>query len=203
MRQHLLPAIRVTLVTLVLTGILYPLAVTGLARLLFPLRAGGSLVTDDAGRVVGSELLAQGFSSPAYFQPRPSAAGEKGWDPTASGGSNLGPTSAKLREQAAQAAARLRKENPDAPGPVPVELVTASGSGLDPHLSPAAALWQVARVAGARQVPAERVRVLVQDFAEGRDLGFLGEPRVNVLLLNLALDRRLGAPAAATAARGG
>jgi K+-transporting ATPase ATPase C chain len=201
MRQHLLPAIRVTLVTLVLTGILYPLAVTGLARLLFPHRAGGSLVTDEAGRVVGSELLAQGFSSAAYFQPRPSAAGEKGWDPTASGGSNLGPTSAKLREQAAQAAARLRKENPDAPGAVPVELVTASGSGLDPHLSPAAALWQVARVAGARRVPAERVRVLVQDFVEGRDLGFLGEPRVNVLLLNLALDRRFGAPAAATAAR--
>jgi K+-transporting ATPase ATPase C chain len=203
MRQHLLPAIRVTLVTLVLTGILYPLAVTGLARLLFPHRAGGSLVTDEAGRVVGSEMLAQGFSLAAYFQPRPSAAGEKGWDPTASGGSNLGPTSAKLREQASQAAARLRKENPDAPGAVPVELVTASGSGLDPHLSPEAALWQVARVAGARQVPAERVRALVQDFVEGRDLGFLGEPRVNVLLLNLALDRRFGAPAAATAARGG
>jgi len=203
MRQHLLPAIRVTVVTLVLTGILYPLAVTGLARLLFPRPAGGTLVADEAGRVVGSELLGQGFSSPAYFQPRPSAAGEKGWDPTASGGSNLGPTSSKLREQAAQAAGRLRKENPDAPGPVPVELVTASGSGLDPHLSPAAALWQVPRVAGARRVPAERVRALVQDYAEGRDLGFLGEPRVNVLLLNLALDRRLGAPEAATAARGG
>ncbi len=202
MVDHLLPAIRATVVTLVLTGLLYPLVVTGIAKVLFPRRAEGSFVTDDAGKVVGSELLAQRFSNPAYFQPRPSAAGEKGYDPLASGGSNLGPTSKKLRDQASATAAQLAKDNPEAPGPVPVELVTASGSGLDPHVSPAAALWQVPRVAKARGVAAERIRALVDETIEERDLGVLGEPRVNVLLLNLALDRRLGTPAAdATAGR--
>lgn len=194
MREHLLPALRAAIVTLVLTGLAYPLVVTGLAQLLFPRRASGSLVKDGTGRVVGSELLAQGFVAPGYFQPRPSAAGEKGWDPMASGGSNLGPTSKALRDRAAAAADRLRLANPGAPGPVPVELVTASGSGLDPHLSPAAALWQVPRVARARGVAESRVRSLVEESVEGRDLGVLGEPRVNVLLLNLALDQRLGAP---------
>jgi K+-transporting ATPase ATPase C chain len=194
MSEHLLPALRVTVVTLVLTGLAYPLAVTGVAQLLFPRRAQGSLVSDVSGRVVGSELLAQPFGGAAYFHPRPSAAGEKGYDPTSSGGSNLGPTSKKLRDQAAQLAEALAKENPDAPGPAPVELVTASGSGLDPHLSPAAAEWQLPRVAKARQVSPERVRALVADLAEGRDLWILGEPRVNVLLLNLSLDRHFGAP---------
>ena len=194
MRDHLLPALRATVVTLVLTGLAYPLLVTGLAQLLFPRRASGSLVTGGTGRVVGSELLGQGFARPAYFQPRPSAAGDKGWDPLASGGSNLGPTSAKLRQRAAADAERLRAENPSAPGPVPGELVTASGSGLDPHLSPAAALWQVPRVAKARGVAEARVRAAAQDAVEGRDLGLLGEPRVNVLLLNLALDRQFGHP---------
>ena len=192
-----LPALRATLVTLILTGLVYPLAGTGLAQALFPHRAGGSLVSDeqDAKRaLVGSELIAQGFASPAYFQPRPSAAGDKGWDATASGGSNYGATSQKLRERATAELARLLAENPDAPRPVPVELVTTSGSGLDPHLSPASAQWQVARVAKARQVAPERVRALVQDHLEGRDLGFLGEPRVNVLALNLALDRWIGKP---------
>src|SRR5512137_2716003 len=132
-------SLRVTLVTLVLTGLLYPLAVTGVAHIAFPRRAGGSFVLDGSGRTVGSELLAQGFSSPAYFQPRPSAAGEKGFDPMASGGPNLGPTSAKLRDRAAADVARLRAENPAAPRSVPAELVTTSGSGLDPHLSPAGA----------------------------------------------------------------
>jgi potassium-transporting ATPase KdpC subunit len=193
-REHLVPALRVTVVTLVLTGLAYPLAVTGVAQLLFPRRAEGSLVSDLSGRVVGSELLAQPFAGAAYFHPRPSAAGEKGYDPTASGGSNLGPTSRKLRDQAAQLAEGLARENPDAPGPAPVELVTASGSGLDPHLSPAAADWQVPRVARARQVSPERVRAVVADLAEGRDLWILGEPRVNVLLLNLSLDRHFGAP---------
>lgn len=193
MREHLLPALRATVATLVLTGIAYPLVVTGLAQVLFPRRASGSLVKDGSGRVVGSELLAQGFDAPGYFQPRPSAAGEKGWDPMASGGSNLGPTSKALRDRATAAAERLRLANPEAPGPVPVELVTASGSGLDPHLSPAAALWQVPRVARARGVAEARVRSLVDESVEGRDLGVLGEPRVNVLLLNLALDQRLGA----------
>jgi K+-transporting ATPase ATPase C chain len=191
--DHLAPALRVTAVTLVLTGLVYPLVMTGIAQGLFHRRAEGSFVTDGAGKVVGSELLAQGFSNPGYFQPRPSAAGG-GYDPLASSGSNLGPTSKKLRDRAAADVERLRKENPDAPGPVPVELVTTSGSGLDPHLSPAAALWQVPRVARARGVAPERLRALVEEFSESRDLGVLGEPRVNVLLLNLALDQRVGAP---------
>ncbi|HTN52333.1 MAG TPA: potassium-transporting ATPase subunit KdpC [Anaeromyxobacter sp.] len=194
MLGHVLPALRATVVTLVLTGLAYPLVMTGVARTLFPRRAEGSFVTDEAGKVVGSVLIAQGFSNPAYFQPRPSAAGDKGYDPLASGGSNLGPTSKKLRDGAAATLERLQKENPDAAGPVPVELVTASASGLDPHLSPEAALWQVPRVAKARQVAPERVRALVEENVEGRDLGLLGERRVNVLLLDLALDRRLGAP---------
>ncbi|WP_371869290.1 potassium-transporting ATPase subunit KdpC [Anaeromyxobacter diazotrophicus] len=196
MRDELAPAVRATAVTLVLTGLLYPLAMTGVARVLFPRQAQGSLVSDASGKIVGSELLAQGFAAPGYFQPRPSAAGEKGYDPLASGGSNLAPTSKKLRERAAAALDRLRKENPDAPGAVPVELVTASGSGLDPHLSPAAARWQAPRVARARGVALDRVRALVDEYTEGRDLGVLGEPRVNVLELNLAVDRRFGASGA-------
>jgi K+-transporting ATPase ATPase C chain len=196
MLEQLLTSLRVTVVTLVLTGLLYPLAVTGVARVALSRRAAGSIVLDGSGRPVGSELLAQGFSSPSYFQPRPSAAGEKGWDPMASGGSNLGPTSAKLRDRAAADAARLRAENPSAPRAVPSELVTTSGSGLDPHLSPAGALWQVPRVAAARGVGEARVRALVEDAVEGREWGLLGEPRVNVLLLNLALDRQFGRPTA-------
>ncbi len=197
------PALRVTFVTLLLTGIVYPFVVTGIAKVLLPRRAEGSLVTDERGRVVGSELLAQASTNPGYFQPRPSAAGDAGYDPMSSGGSNLGPTSKKLRDQAADRLAALKKATPDAPGAPPVELVTASGSGLDPHLSPAAALWQVARVAKARGVSPERVRALVEDSVEARDLGVLGEPRVNVLLLNLALDRRFGAAPASPASSGG
>lgn len=191
--SNLGPAARATVATLLLTGLAYPLAMTGLARALFPVRSAGSFVADANGKVVGSELIAQPFSGPQYFQPRPSAAGDKGFDAANSGGSNLGPTSARLREAAAQRLARLMKENPGAPLPAPAELVTASGSGLDPHLSPAAALWQAPRVAAARHVAVERIRALVAEFTEGRDLGLLGEPRVNVLLLDLALDRRLGA----------
>ena len=194
LREQLGPALRATLVTLVLTGIGYPLLATGLARTIFPHQSGGSLVKDDGGRVVGSELIAQAFSLPGYFQPRPSAAGDKGWDAVASGGSNLGPTSKKLRERAAADVARLLEENPTAARPIPAELVAASGSGLDPHLSPEAAEWQIERVAAARQVSPDRVRVVVQDAIEGRDLGFLGERRVNVLLLNLSLDLKLGKP---------
>jgi len=196
MRERLLTSLRVTVVTLFLTGLLYPLAVTGVARVAFPHRAGGSLVLDGAGRPLGSELLAQGFSSPGYFQPRPSAAGERGFDPMASGGSNLGPTSAKLRDRAAAEVARLRAENPAAPRSVPAELVTTSASGLDPHLSPAGALWQVSRVVAARGVGEARIRAVVEDSVEGRELGLLGEPRVNVLLLNLSLDRQFGRPVA-------
>lgn len=185
-------ALRVTAVTLVLTGLLYPLAMTGISKALFRDRANGSMATDEKGQVVGSELVAQGFDRAAYFQPRPSAAGDKGYDATSSGGSNLGPTSKKLRDRVTESVAKLRKDNPEAPGEVPAELVTTSASGLDPHLSPAGAMWQIPRVAKARGVTQERVRQLVEANVEGRDLGFLGEPRVNVLVLNLALDRQFG-----------
>ena len=176
-------ALRTSLVTLLLTGIAYPLAVTAAGQLVFRDKANGSLIRDDRGEVVGSELIGQRFSSPAYFWPRPSAVD---WDAAGSGGSNLGPTSRKLRERVAAELNRLQA------GEAPTELLTASASGLDPHLSPEAALWQVPRVASARGVAAERVRTLVEALIEGRDLGFLGEPRVNVLLLNLALDRQFG-----------
>ncbi len=189
MKNEILIALRMTLVTLVLTGLAYPLAVTGAAQLAFPRQANGSLVTRD-GRLIGSELIGQGFKKPGYFQPRPSAAGNDGYDPTSSGGSNLGPTSQKLRDRVAADRKRLASENPNAPGAVPVELVTASGSGLDPHLSPEAALWQAPRVAAARHVAVGEIEALVNAHVEGRTFGLLGEPRVNVLLLNLDLDAR-------------
>jgi K+-transporting ATPase ATPase C chain len=188
-------AIRATIVTLVLTGLIYPFVITGLAQLLFPWRANGSLVTDEKGQVVGSELIAQGFINPAYFQPRPSAAGEKGYDATSSGGSNLGPTSKKLQDRVNEDIKRLKAENPEATGAIPAQLVTASASGLDPHVSPEAMLWQVPRVAKARGISAERVKAVVESSVEGRTFGILGEPRVNVLLVNLALDRQFGRPA--------
>ncbi|QRN97159.1 potassium-transporting ATPase subunit KdpC [Archangium violaceum] len=191
MVSALVTALRASLVTLVLTGVLYPLAVTGLSQLLFPEEANGSLVTREKGQVVGSALIGQGFSRAGYFQPRPSAAGG-GHDATASAGSNLGPTSQSLRDRAVAEAERLRRENPDAPGPVPAELVSASGSGLDPHLSPEAVRWQVPRVAHARGVEPGRILAVVEEHLEGRTFGILGEPRVNVLLLNLALDRQFG-----------
>lgn len=187
-------ALRATLVTLLLTGVVYPLGMTGLANLLFPGKSRGSLLADDTGRIVGSALIAQRFTGAAYFQPRPSAAGEAGYDAMASSGSNLGPTSKKLRERVQQELARLRRDNPESTAAIPAELVTASASGLDPHLSPAAALWQVQRVARARGVGPERVAGVVRDQIEGRELGFLGEPRINVLLLNIALDRQFGRP---------
>lgn len=191
-RKELVAAVRTTLVTLAVTGLAYPLVTTAVAAVLFPKRAAGSLVTDGSGEPVGSELIGQPFARPGYLQPRPSAAGEKGYDAAGSGGSNLGPTSRALRERVEKDLRRLQEENPGAPGPVPTELITASASGLDPHLSPAAALWQASRVARARNVDEARVRTVIEANVEGRDLFVLGEPRVNVLRVNRALDRHFG-----------
>jgi len=193
MAREVIIAMRMTVATLVLTGVAYPLAVTAVAHVLFPRQADGSLVTVER-RVVGSELIGQAFKNPAYFQGRPSAAGTDGYDAAASSGSNLGPTSAKLRDRVAADLDRLRQENRSAPGPVPVELVTASGSGLDPHISPDAARWQIPRVAAARGVSVDDIEAALARRIEPRTAGFLGEPRVNVLLLNLDLDQRSGAP---------
>ena len=195
MNKALLICLRTTIVTIVLTGVIYPYVMTGLAQILFPSQANGSLVTNKDGRVIGSELIAQPFVNPAYLQPRPSAAGDKGYDATSSGGSNLGVTSKKLRERVAGDVKRLKEENPDAPGDIPIELVTASASGLDPHLSPQAALWQAPRIARTREISPETVRAIVNSNVEGRTLGFMGEPRVNVLRVNLALDKQFGRPA--------
>jgi K+-transporting ATPase ATPase C chain len=197
MIQIIAVALRTTFFTLVLTGLLYPLGMTGVSQLLFPAKANGSLI-QQGGKVVGSELIGQGFASPGYFQSRPSAAGN-GYDPTASSGSNLGTTSTKLRDRVQQDVDRLRKENPSAPAEIPDELVTASASGLDPHLSPGAARWQIPRIAASRGITEERIRAVLDAAVEERDLGFLGEPRVNVLAVNLALDQHFGQPPPASA----
>jgi potassium-transporting ATPase KdpC subunit len=185
-------AIRTTIVTILLTGVIYPYVVTAIAQMLFPAQANGGLVTNKDGKVIGAEPIAQPFMNPAYLQPRPSAAGDKGWDGTSSGGSNFGVTSKKLQERIAADVKRLKEENPDAKSDVPFELVTASGSGLDPHLSPAAALWQAPRIAKARKTSPDKVEAIINAAVEGRTLGFIGEPRVNVLLVNLELDKQLG-----------
>jgi len=178
-------AVLLTVVTTVIFGVLYPLAVTGLAQLLFPHQANGSLI-EQGGAVVGSALIGQLFSSPGYFHGRPSAAGD-GYDATSSGGTNLGPTSRKLADSVRAAVAAVRTENPTAP--VPVDLVTSSASGLDPDLSPAAAAFQIPRVARERGTSEAEIQAVVNRFTQGRTLGLLGEPRVNVLLVNLALDQ--------------
>lgn len=185
------------IVLTVLTGIMYPLAITGVAQVIFPNQANGSLVANGAGTVVGSVLIAQEFSKPEYFHPRPSAAGQNGYDPTSSGGSNLAPTNPKLVQDVQARAEAYRKENGlTADASVPVDAVTTSGSGLDPDISVANALLQAPRVAKARGLTADQVRALVQQHVEGRTLGFLGDPRVNVLELNLALDQSgTGTPA--------
>lgn len=172
-------ALRVTAVTLAMTGLAYPALVTVAAKLLFPAQAEGSLIRDGRGRVVGSALIAQAFTEPGYFHPRPSAAG---YDAAASAGSNLGPTS------------RTRRDRIAAAGAVPLEMATTSASGLDPHISPETALWQLPRVARARGVDPARLRPLLDRMVEGPDLGVLGEPRVNVLLLNREVDKLLGSP---------
>ncbi len=189
MRYQLAPAFRFTLLMTVLTGLIYPGVVTGLCQLLFPHRANGSMVTVD-GKTVGSALIGQNFTKPEYFHPRPSAAGNDGYDATASNGSNYGPTNQKLIDRVKADVAKFRKENPDYNGPIPADLVTTSASGLDPDISPASALAQAPRVAQARGATLDQVRQLVEDHSEGRQLGFFGEPRVNVLALNLDLDQR-------------
>src|SRR5580700_8611535 len=188
MWRQMLPALRMTLVLTVLTGMVYPGVVTGLCQMLFPNRANGSLVYKD-GKVIGSELIGQNFTKPEYFQPRPSAAGN-GYDATASSGSNLGPTNQKLVDRVKASADKFRKDNPNFTGTIPADLLTTSGSGLDPHLSPESADAQAERVAKARGASPQDIRALVAQLTEGRDLGFLGEPRVNVLRLNEALDAR-------------
>jgi K+-transporting ATPase ATPase C chain len=195
LRTQVRPAIVATLLLCLLTGAAYPGLVTGLAQLLFPRQANGSLVVVD-GRVVGSALIGQPFSQPGYFHPRPSAAGA-GYDAAASSGTNEGPTDRTLADSLiGPRVDALVRAGVTARGAIPTDMVTASGSGLDPHISPANAALQVARVAGARGVPEERIRTLVAVHTEGRQFGIFGEPRVNVLLLNIALDSALGRPPA-------
>jgi K+-transporting ATPase ATPase C chain len=189
MTSHLRPAVVLLGAFTVLTGIVYPLAMTGLAQAVFPDQANGSLV-ERSGVVTGASLIGQSFTSDRYFHPRPSAAGQNGYDAAASSGSNLGPLSKKLLDRVAQDVAKLRGDG--AATAVPADAVTTSGSGLDPHVSPAYAEIQVARVANARGVSPDRVRAIVTEKTAGRDLGVFGEPRVNVLELNLALDVALG-----------
>jgi K+-transporting ATPase ATPase C chain len=184
MKKNLVIAFWFTLVTTVMFGILYPLAVTGLAQVLFPARANGQLIEKN-GSAVGSKIIGQAFTQPGYFHSRPSNAGT-GYDATASSGSQLGPTNKNLLERVRGDVGKLQAENPNAL--IPVDLVTASGSGLDPEISPAATEFQIPRVAHERAMKEEDVRALVQKHTKGRDLGFLGEPRVNVLELNLELD---------------
>jgi K+-transporting ATPase ATPase C chain len=182
-------AVLMVLVLTVICGVLYPLVLTSAAMVLFPDQANGSLVRDPGGNVVGSTLIAQSFSKPAYFHPRPSAAGANGYDATSSSASNLGPTNPALTDGVKSRADAYRQENGlDATTPLPADAVTASASGLDPDISPANAFLQVGRVSAARGIAADRVRALVNQYTQGRTLGILGEPRVNVLQLNRALD---------------
>ncbi len=190
MKKNLITAILMTIATTVLLGVVYPLLVTGLAQLIFPKKANGQLIHGKDEVVIGSRLIGQPFSGPGYFHSRPSAAGAAGYDATASGGSSLGPTNAQLIARVNGDAAKLQAENPGVP--IPVDLVTTSASGLDPDITPAAAAFQIRRVASDRKIPETDVARLVQEHSENRQWGFLGEPRVNVLELNLALDARYG-----------
>jgi len=189
MKENLLPSIRLYLVLTLLLGLGYPAAVWGVGRIAFREQADGSFLRKEE-RVVGSSLIGQAFSSPRLFHGRPSAAGERGYDASASGGTNLGPTSKKLADSVREAVAALRAENPNAVAPVPADAVTSSGSGLDPHISPDFARWQVSRVAAATGFPAADLEAMIAARTEGRFLGLYGESRVNVLLLNLDVTTR-------------
>jgi K+-transporting ATPase ATPase C chain len=184
--RHLVTSALYTVVTVILLGIIYPLVMTGIAMVLFPRQANGSIVSVD-GKPVGSSIIGQLWTKPQYFAGRPSAAG-KGYDPTATSGTNLGPTSKKLIDATRATIDALKKANPDATVPIPMDLVTSSASGIDPDISPEAAYYQAPRVAKARNMSVAAVDTLVAKYVHGRDLGFLGEPHVNVLELNLALD---------------
>jgi K+-transporting ATPase ATPase C chain len=190
MWAFIMPAFRITLVMTILTGLIYPAVVTGLAQVVFPAQAHGSLVAIN-GKVVGSALIGQNFSKPEYLHPRPSAAGDKGYDASASYASNYGATNQKLIDRVKASAEQYRKENPGYTGPIPADALTTSASGLDPHISPANADIQAARVAQARNVEVSRVREFIAAATEKPWLGFIGEPRVNVLMVNLALDEQL------------
>jgi potassium-transporting ATPase KdpC subunit len=189
MLSQLWPALRINVFLMILLGVGYPLAVTGISQLIFPHQANGSLITK-GNQVIGSELIGQNFTKPEYFQPRPSAAGSDGYDPTASGGYNFGPTNQKLIDRVKASVAKFHKDNPDYQGPIPADLLTGSGSGLDPDISPASAQVQEARVAKARGISQDQLNQLVSQYTKSPDLGLLGEPRVNVLQLNLALDQQ-------------
>ncbi len=189
MRHQIAPAFRIMLVLTVLTGLVYPGVVTAVCQALFHWQANGSILKVD-GKEVGSALIGQNFSKPEYFHPRPSAAGNDGYDATASAGSNYGPTNQKLIDRVKASVEQFRKENPDYTGPIPADLLTASASGLDPEISPASAEVQAARVAQARGISLEQVEQLIAQDTKAPDLGFLGEPRVNVLKLNILLDQQ-------------
>lgn len=191
--KNLITAVLITIVTTVLFGLIYPLVVTGLAQVIFPDKANGQLIKRADGTIIGSRIIGQPFTSPGYFRSRPSAAGAAGYDASASSGSNYGPTNQKLIERVKADVATLQAENPGQP--VPVDLVTTSASGLDPHISPAAAEFQVPRIARERGMTEDEVRRLVAAHTEGRQFGFLGEPVVNVLELNLDLERLKAMPA--------
>jgi K+-transporting ATPase ATPase C chain len=187
MIKQLSPAFRLTLLLTLVTGLLYPGVVTGLCQVLFKNQADGSLVVKN-GQIIGSSLLGQNFAKPEYFHPRPSAAGNDGYDATASSGSNYGPTSQKLMDRMKASSEQFRKENPSYTGPIPADAITASASGLDPDITIANAEAQAARVAQARGAKPDQVEKLIASATEGRGLGFLGEAHVNVLQLNLQLD---------------